>query len=503
MSLRVKYLLVASLSVLAPLLVYLLTDVFLTRRVLVRDQAEALRLASDMVAGALTGCEDGCPERARGILARLAVARPELEVMLIDPSRRIVASTRGDMVGRVWQEPGIDQVLDGSRPYSWATMEHHGEPVLDVTVPWQGADGAARGVIHLARTLASVNAYVLDIQVRHGLFVVLVALMVGGLLSLMTYRYVIRRLGRLDHELRDIELGAEASPSGAGDEIDHVAAALHALVRDLRSTAARLEASLAEREALLARVESFNEELEAEVRRVRDELLTAQQDLLRAEQLAVMGHLSAGMAHELRNPLFIMRGTAEALGRRHPESEEDARDIIQEVDRVNDIISRLLDLARPVTIERRPVALKAFVRDCVEGLARAGRLECAASLRVDGPDDLEVQGDAGYLRQAFMNLLLNACEAAQSGDGVQVEIARAESGEAMVRVCDDGPGVAPEDRDELFRPFFTKKPGGTGLGLTLTRKFLDVHGATVEVASTPGEGACFTVRFPAEQEPEP
>lgn len=496
MSLRTKYLFVAGLSVLIPLLLYLLLDTLLIRSMIETDQARGLRVQAQLVHGAIEECRTDCPTRVQEFLDRVKRTNPHLEIIVLDNQSRVNAATRHGLRGDVWKEQAIQDVLDGRYPFSWDIMDHHGEPVLDVTIPWTGSDGVRRGAIHLARTLSSLGEQITAIRIRHSIFVLVAAMGVGIILSFMTYRLVIRRLGRLDRELRTTDW-KRITPTnvGGGDEIERLSSALRSLVSELGRTASQLEDTLAEKDGLLTQVRGFNEELEREIQRARDELMATQHDLVRSEQLATLGRLSAGIAHELRNPLFIIRGTAEEIIRNHPESQVLARDVIDEVDRVAGVITRLLDLARPVSVAKSPVDLVALMHEVVESIQRSSQKAVQVDIRAAEGVEPRVQGDDGYLRQAFANLLGNACEAQEGPGEVIVDLNAHEGSGVRVKIRDRGIGIDAGDLPHVFEPFFTRKPGGTGLGLAITKKILDLHGATVDVQSEKGHGTVVTVQF--------
>jgi two-component system sensor histidine kinase PilS (NtrC family) len=221
----------------------------------------------------------------------------------------------------------------------------------------------------------------------------------------------------------------------------------------------------------------------------------------RSERLADLGRLAAGLAHELRNPLASMMGSVELLEDSPALGPQDRRllEIVQrEGARLADLVTGFLAYARPAPPRREPVDLGALAAQTIDALeldpaangVRLGReLEPAPAV-----------GDPHQLRQVLWNLLVNAAQAARAvagGSGqVRVRTAPAPGGGATLVVEDDGPGIAAEDRDRLFTPFFTTKPDGTGLGLATVHRVVEAHGGAVQVESAPGAGARFTVRLP-------
>ncbi|MGD1157926.1 MAG: ATP-binding protein [Terriglobia bacterium] len=236
----------------------------------------------------------------------------------------------------------------------------------------------------------------------------------------------------------------------------------------------------------------------------------AQEEARRSERLAALGQLSAGLAHELRNPLAVIKGSAETLMRKlaaaDPLTTEMAGYISSEVNRLNSIVTRFLDFARPLKLERRPEqipplierALKAARDRWPDTKVEVGR-QFAAALP-------EISVDRDLAEQVFTNLVLNAYEAmGPRGGKLCVAAAAAHSdGRRGVEITfeDTGPGIPAELRGQVFNPFFTTKESGVGLGLSIVSKIVDDHRGWIRLTSEPGKGACFRVFLPEGEPPE-
>jgi signal transduction histidine kinase len=232
----------------------------------------------------------------------------------------------------------------------------------------------------------------------------------------------------------------------------------------------------------------------------------AQEEARRSERLAALGQLTAGLAHEIRNPLAVIKGSAETLTRRlqsaDPVTTEVAGYISSEVHRLNTIVTRFLNFARPFKLERRLAQIPPF-------LDRALKVACerwpGAKVEVDRQysENLpEINVDPDLCEQAFTNLVLNAYEAmTDTGGRLTVTVAAANSdGRRGVEVDieDTGPGIPSELYEQIFNPFFTTKKEGVGLGLSLVSKIVDDHRGWIRISSEPGKGACFRLFLPAE-----
>jgi len=240
-----------------------------------------------------------------------------------------------------------------------------------------------------------------------------------------------------------------------------------------------------------------------------------QAEARRAERLAALGQLSAGLAHELRNPLAVIKGSAEMLNKKLQSSEplasELANNISSEVNRLNALVSRFLDFARPSHLEKHPEAIPALVDRALKAVHDRWPEAPVTIERRYAPNLPAVPLDAELCEQVFTNLFLNAYEVLAGNSGrirVAITEAKATPGRedgtppgVVVEVEDDGPGIPVELREQIFNPFFTTKKTGVGLGLAIVSKIVDDHRGWIRLCSPDerrAKGACFQVFFPAE-----
>jgi two-component system sensor histidine kinase PilS (NtrC family) len=217
----------------------------------------------------------------------------------------------------------------------------------------------------------------------------------------------------------------------------------------------------------------------------------------RAERLAALGRLSAALAHEIRNPLGSISGSVQLVRDSVDLDEEDRRllgIVLHEVDRLNALVSTMLQVGRPRDPARVRTDLVALTRDVVEVAAKD--LKHAARIAVDTQDgEVNAWIDADQIRQVIWNLLNNALTHAPASSLVRIEV-RSAAGDALWTIEDQGPGVPAEARGHLFDMFYSKRPHGVGLGLALVDQIVRAHGGEVSVVSPPGQGAKFQVRLP-------
>jgi signal transduction histidine kinase len=243
---------------------------------------------------------------------------------------------------------------------------------------------------------------------------------------------------------------------------------------------------------------NFNE-MVRELRESREEIQRLHKtQMSRAEHLATLGELAAGLAHEIRNPLAGIAGVIDIIGRDLPEHSP-ARGVLKEVraevQHINRILSDLLETARPKPPQFRLANLNATAEHAVM-FARQQALSKPIQIELSTAENLpSVMHDAGQIHQVLLNLLLNGIQSIEYSGRVGVKVGR-QDGFATVEVSDTGRGIAPEHVANIFRPFFTTKGQGTGLGLSLAKRIIEDHGGRIEVASVLGAGSRFLVALP-------
>lgn len=221
-----------------------------------------------------------------------------------------------------------------------------------------------------------------------------------------------------------------------------------------------------------------------------------QMRLLRASEmnshLKEMNLAAAGLAHETRNPLNIIRGLAQLISKQSEASTETrkrSREIIDETDRVTAQLNEFINYSRPREVRRAPVALGLVIGEVVRALGYD--LE-EKNIKLQFNDEpLTIEADEQLLRQSLFNLLLNAVQAVEPGGEIQIATGLSDGGEAFVEVRDNGPGVAPENRAEIFKPYFTTHQKGTGLGLAVVQQITLAHGWEIECVPNTPRGAIF------------
>ncbi len=233
------------------------------------------------------------------------------------------------------------------------------------------------------------------------------------------------------------------------------------------------------------------------------EIFSVSERIRQKERLASLGEMAAGLAHEIRNPLGAIKGAIQVIESdpEGPNSGEFLSIIVEEVGRLDNVVSQFLDYSKPPRVSPEPADVGRLVERTLSLLrAQDGRpgIEIDQTLAEGLPP---ARADAEKLRQVFLNIALNAVEAMDGRGKLLVTTGLGEGGERLfVSFADTGPGVPPDKLGRLFDPFFTTKEGGTGLGLAICHRLVEAHGGSIEVRNRPEGGAEFTVLLPAAEE---
>jgi len=221
------------------------------------------------------------------------------------------------------------------------------------------------------------------------------------------------------------------------------------------------------------------------------EVKRLQEQIELRERLTALGEMSAGIAHELRNPMAVITGYLNLLSKKTPPADQKIiRDVVAEINGMNRIIDDLLTFARPTSPNRVHVNIKEMLEGCLSNVLQAKGVDSRITTDLK-LDDIETSVDEGLMRQAFSNLLQNAIEAMPDGGAITIE---AHGGKKLtIAVRDTGVGIPEDKLKKIFLPFFTTKDKGVGLGLALAHKIILSHGGRIEVESTEGKGTVFTV----------
>jgi signal transduction histidine kinase len=237
----------------------------------------------------------------------------------------------------------------------------------------------------------------------------------------------------------------------------------------------------------------------AQLAEANQQLQAAEAQVRRAERLAALGQLSAGLAHEIRNPLSTIKGSAEMLLKNVDANGAIAHElagfISTEVDRTNALVTRFLDFARPLALRLEKTEITEVIDEAVAQVEKHTPPLDVSIYKNYSPDIPPLLLDRQLIERVLYNLILNAAQASPAQSSVTVKTRQL--GQTLeISVIDRGTGIAPKDRESIFNPFFTTKSSGVGLGLAIVSKIVDEHGGQIDVESEPGAGSVFRVFLP-------
>lgn len=239
------------------------------------------------------------------------------------------------------------------------------------------------------------------------------------------------------------------------------------------------------------------------LREQSEQMIAIEENLRRAEKLSTLGEMAAVLAHEIRNPLGSIRGTAEILrdDYRPGDPKYEFIDIqIRETERLNRVVEDFLRMARPLPTEMVQCRVQPELETVALLVANDAR-ERQVSLVLEPPAaDVVVKGNGEKLRQAFLNIVINSLQATPVGGSLTISTSLCQAGDASgmceIRFSDSGEGIDAESLTRIFEPFYTTKPDGTGLGLAISRRIVEGHGGTLQIESAVGEGTTVIIKLP-------
>ena len=221
--------------------------------------------------------------------------------------------------------------------------------------------------------------------------------------------------------------------------------------------------------------------------------------LRQSEKMAAIGQLAAGIAHEIRNPLAGISGSIQLLQNDADSSEQNKKlmkIVIKEIDRLNNLITEFLDFARPEAPMEDQVKFKSLLMEVLQIVKNNNQTDRSVDLLINCDETVTIKGNWDKLKQAFLNLIMNAFQAMEDVESPKLRInVKKESSSVCVSLKDNGIGMSEELKEKIFEPFHTTKQKGTGLGLAITHSIMESHGGHIQVESEKGKGSQFHIRF--------
>lgn len=415
--------------------------------------------------------------RAPAVYAILLYDSAGARTVVSDPAR-VPSPAPGGMLAQVLRSGAtvtFEREIDDQRVYS-------------VLRALRGPDGRITGALEVAQPQAALEAAKAQVRRRFALNTLTLLVALSVLTLWLVSRVVTQPMDRLVTAVRALargDLAYRIPEDPGGGELAELAREVNGMARSL-------------------------EQARAAMARESEERLALERRLRETEQLAAIGNLAAGLAHEIAAPLNVISGRAEMLIRHEPDQPTRQRHlaiIVRQIDRITTIVRNLLDFAKRREPRPRPVdldELAAATLEFLEGeLSRAG-----ITVRREPGNGLTASADPDLLHQVLVNLILNAVQAMEATEGRRELTVRAltppdGAPEAVLEIEDSGPGLTDEVLTALFQPFFTTKPRGTGLGLVVARRIVEEHGGRLDARNREGGGAIFRVVLPRAVLPAP
>jgi len=396
-----------------------------------------------------------------------------LYVLIADRAGRIIVHTERPREGTVAPDrPSLDALLKENAVSRFLTLYRAGQ-TYEVVLP-MSLNGAPFGSIRLGLSTTLLRRE-LNSALRQSLALAALALPLAWLAAWALARLMLKPLRSLTREVGRLARGEfEIAPSKvAHDEFQELSAELQRLGQQLE----------ADRVAMLSE--------RAHV--------TVQSLVSYSQRLAALGRLTSGVAHEVKNPLNAMMIHLELLRERLDAPTEEVRqslDVIGgEIRRLDRVVQGFLRFMRPHELEFKPIEVATLLQSAVVLVEAEWRSQGIRFSIEVAPRLPAVEGDEELLRQALLNLIQNACQAMPRGGFVTVA-ARVDGHTLCLEVADEGVGIAPEEVERIFTLYYTTRPNGTGIGLSLVYRIVQMHDGSIDVRSALGRGTTMTVRLP-------
>ena len=449
-----------------------------------RESALETALGDELRAHAVTlqialeeNYQNGRINEAQKLIDRLRGNSRVYGVLLFDENGALRSASQFETAKDFRQPPELARVLQTGEPIEFVRSIEN-RKFLSIILPLRLAENK-RGAIEIVKPLALIEDDIARARVNRLATTFLLLATIFLVVYVVLRRSLSRPITALLVGARTLGEGDLSHRVGVGKNADELA--------QLATEFNRMADNLAEQKR--------RAELEAENR------LNLEKELRHSERLASVGRLAAGIAHELGAPLNVIDARAEQLIERADAPREkqikNLTIIRAQSSRITRIVRQLLNLARPYNLRFDRVNLNDLIESALEGFETTERIKIESAAN----KDLNVSGDADYLRQVFVNIFRNAAQA-MDGDGtLKIEITETRRGDknfTAVEISDTGRGIAPESLEKIFDPFYTTKDigEGTGLGLAVSRRIVEEHGGAIEAENNARGGATFTIYLP-------
>ena len=491
----------------------------------VKEQADVLAIIVGLNLQKVMGDSFANQEYMQMLTENLGRQRGVEQIEIYDTARRVIADTDRNELGQIATGEDAEYLIEALEIGEAVTgyEKKEGTEVYSKTLPIYAKMGEKEelaGALEVSMSVSYIRSLIaltrneiiwLSVFIIFAISIIIIILLrrsvISPILSLAGVTRVIAAgdlSKRTKVKSRD-EIGELASSfNQMADEIQKRNEELQTMNEELRSTNEELEASNEELQSTTEELETSNEELQStteELETSNEELRTTQEELIQKEKLAAVGQLAAGVGHELRNPLGVIKNAAYYIKSKLPDDPKLQKHIAimeKEITNSDKIISDLLGFSRtrPPTIV--PSDINKVVEDTLEAVEIPENVNLVKKLGADLPNAM---ADPDQIRQVFVNFGLNAIQAMPEGGRFNIATGKKDDF-IEVEFTDTGCGIPEENTKKLYDPFFTTKARGIGLGLAVSQGIIERHNGSIEVKSEVGKGTTFVVKLPVERKEE-
>ena len=433
------------------------------------------------------------PVLARRLVSVMTASDAITEVAAVDPDWLVLADSHAGRVGlRSPPNPDFRPLVTATNWYGKLRVLMRRDTGFYQLERKLGAAGVTLLYVRVIIDPAFIRGHITP-TLRQNSYIALASVLGAVLLTFLFSAVAFRPLGQIGRMLDLVARGEyEPGPGGTPEGTPEGAPPAAKPATDELSI-------MASKVSLLGQRMRDASELRGNIDRLLQDLEDAVFIFNRERRLAAISKVSGGVAHEVKNPLNAILLHVEVARARLAQGQTDVAPqmeiISREILRLDRVVKTFLDFTRPVELKLANVALRELVEE-IAGLARpqadASKIRVVVRQEAEGA---EVRVDRDLLKQAVLNVVVNALEAMPEGGELRLE-SLATGDTAEIRVSDTGPGIPPEVRDKVFRLYFTTKKAGSGIGLAMTFRIVQLHDGTIDFASEPGKGTTFSIRLP-------
>lgn len=483
---QLRHKIILHIAVIGVLTAVLLTSLYIrTQRDIIQTMSrQKSELLGSMIERSIfVAMKEGSPEKVQSTLQDIVLSNDIKNIRIINPQGKILRSSEKDEIGNSVEDYTLNNVNDFLskrnqssvifiRPKStiqgFRIIENRSE-----CFSCHSPSDKINGILEVNIDYAPATSLLKKNQIR-GILIALVSLTILTVVIIRLFEKLINHpISQLKDKMKKVQEGDLdiRISSLKKDEIGSLSESFNIMVKKLKEANHKIE-------------ELFHKQME------------------KAEHLASLGELSAGLAHEIRNPIAGMKGALEIINQKTDVADpkkEIFTEMLLQIEKINKVIQDLLSYAKPKEMSVRPVNPNECIQNAIK-LVRPQMNNKEIHFHFKGSENINhAHIDADKIQEVMLNLMLNSISAIEKKGNISIELREGNNQELEIRVSDDGVGIKKEHLLQIFNPFFTTKSRGTGLGLSICKKIIDAHNGSIDVKSEEKKGTFFTIRLPVLQ----